>query len=131
LLASNGADDEAIPPVEATSPAPVDAATAPSSWESLARTLCATPDDDGALDGLLQIGMAEGRWRELVDVLAPVVARLPDRLETRFALAHACLRIGRVADARGHYERLRAARPSWPLLHDLGAALASASAAAD
>jgi len=124
LLASAGAHAD----VEPEAPSPADQAT--TSWESLARTLCATPDDDGALDGLLQIGMAEGRWRELVDVLAPVVARMPDRLETRFALAHACLRIGRVADARAHYEALRAARPSWPLLHDLGAALASAGATA-
>ena len=129
LLASEVVHEDVTPPVEATSQAPASAATAASSWESLARTLCATPDDDGALDGLLQIGMAEGRWRELVDVLAPVVARMPDRLETRFALAHACLRIGRVADARGHYELLRAARPTWPLLHDLGAALASAPTA--
>jgi hypothetical protein len=132
LLRGDGVGEDAgCAVVVETSPAStsVDAGTAARSWEQLARTLCATPDDDAALDGLLQMGMAEGRWRELADVLAPVVARMPDRLETRFALAHACLRIGRVADARNHYELLRAARPSWPLLHDLGAALTSAPTA--
>lgn len=94
------------------------------AWQAF-RAVLADADDDEALDGLLQVGLAEERWQALAEVLGPVVRRLPERVDLRFALAHACLGIGRVEEARAHYEVLREAVPTWPPLEELGAALAT------
>jgi len=72
------------------------------------------------------VGLAEERWASLAEVLAPAVGRLPDRVDLRFALAHAVLALGRSAEARQHYEVLRASVPAWPPLAELGAALGAA-----
>lgn len=95
------------------------------AWRAFRAVLLDTADDDEALDGLLQVGLAEERWQALAEVLNPAVERRPDRVDWRFALAHACLGIGRVEEARGHYEVLRRTVPTWPPLEELGLALAA------
>jgi glycosyltransferase involved in cell wall biosynthesis/MoaA/NifB/PqqE/SkfB family radical SAM enzyme len=107
----------------ATAYAAFDRADAEAAWRGFEEVVRAAPEDDAALDGLLRLGLALERWDALATVLAPAVARRPERLDLRAALAHACVGVGRLDDARDHVAVLRATVPGWPGLRDLTAAL--------
>lgn len=98
---------------------------AAKSWDAFQSVMMAHPDNQDAVNGLLQSGTALQRWKELIEQLTRYVDRNPVNCDMRFTLAGVCYRAGNVMEARKHYEILQVFSPEYEGLEDLGQRLQS------
>jgi len=98
---------------------------ASKAWDAFQTVMTAFPDNQDAVNGLIQSGTALQQWEELMYQLTRYVDRNPANCDMRFALAGVCYRAGKVVEARKHYETLQIFSPEYEGLEELGQRLQS------
>lgn len=93
------------------------------AWEQFAAALRHNADDAEAVHWLLRAGTALARWNELSAALSGFVAKHPEMLDLRFALAGVLVRADRLDEARREYETVRAQHPAFDGLQELERAI--------
>ena len=93
---------------------------ASKAWDAFSHVMTTDPDNQEAVNGLIQAGTALKRWEDLLLQLTRYLDRNPANCDIRFVLASVCYRARKVELAQNHYETLQIFSPEYEGIELLG-----------
>ena len=86
---------------------------ASQAWDKFSKVLATNPDNQEAVNGVIQAGTALERWEEMLFQLTRYLDRNPANCDIRFVLAGVCYRAGKFEMAQKHFETLQIFAPNY------------------